>query len=318
MRRTILSALGALALATALVPATASAQSVDIGFAVPDTTNPFLGWLTSEVQKQAEAAGMRLEIADAGASPVKQMEQIENFIAMGVKVIDIMPVDPNNVQDVIARAQAQGIKVLVQGTDTGVYDVMMNIDQYNAGEQAAEMAIDWLTTTFPEGGAKVAIIPATDTVDAKNRSQGMIDTMTKWGKAEIVTSPTEARSTAQGTSVMETLLLQNPDLDAVLTYNADTAMGVNEYVMGQAQVDHAKFGVFTGDWSPPVQETINASANNESVFRGTIRIVGPMLDGQQVDLPIATFTIMKALSEGQTPYGKWVKDTIAKAGPEAN
>ncbi|WP_323014568.1 sugar ABC transporter substrate-binding protein [Devosia sp.] len=309
-------------------PGIALAQAgVDIGFAVPDTTNPFLGWLTSEVKKQAEADGLRLEIADAANSPVRQMEQIENFIAMGVKVIDIMPVDPNNVQDIIARAQAQGVKILVQGTDTGVYDVMMNIDQYNCGEQIAEMAIDWMVKTFstdgteaglPEGAnaPKVVIIPATDTVDAKNRSDGMRDKLEAWGKANIVVSPTEARSTASGTSVMETLLLQNPDTDVVLTYNADTAMGVNEYIMGQGQVDKARFGLFSGDWSPPVQETIDASAANNAVFRGTIQIVGPVLNGEPVDLPIATFRVIKALTEGQTPYGNWIKDAIAKAGPQ--
>ena len=326
-RSIVLGALG-LCLATALTPTMSFAQaSVDIGYSVPDTTNPFLGWLTTEVKKLAEADGLRLEIADAAASPVKQMEQIENFIAMGVKVIDIMPVDPNNVQDVIRRAQEQGVKVFVAGTDTGVYDVMQNIDQYNCGEQAAEMAIDWIVQTFSSDGTeaglptgadapKVVVIPATDTIDAKNRSQGLIDKINTWGHATVVISPTEARATAQGASVMETLLLQNPDTDAVLTYNADTAMGVNEFIMGQQQIDKSKFGVFSGDWSPPIQETIDMSGTNDAVFRGTIQIVGPELDGEAVELPVATFKIMKALTEGETPYGNWVKDVIAKAGPK--
>lgn len=325
-KRGFIAAAGLLA-ASMLVPAMAVAGPVDIGYAVPDTTNPFLGWLTTEVKKLAEADGEHLEIADAAASPVKQMEQIENFIAMGVKVIDIMPVDPNNVQDIIQRAQAQGIKIFVQGTDTQVYDVMQNIDQYDAGKQAAEMGMDWITKTFSSDGTaagipkgagapKVIVIPATDTVDAKNRSQGMMDAINAWGHATVITSPTEARSTTQGSSVMETLMLQNPDAAAVLTYNADTAMGVNEYIMGRNQTDKSHFGVFSGDWSPPVQETINMSLNNEAVFRGTIRIVGPQLDGAAADLPVATFKIMKSLTEGKTPYGKWVKDVIAKAGPE--
>lgn len=325
-KRSFIAAVGLLA-ASALMPAIAVAGPIDIGYAVPDTTNPFLGWLTTEVKKLAEADGLHLEIADAGASPVKQMEQIENFIAMGVKVIDIMPVDPNNVQDIIQRAQGQGIKIFVQGTDTQVYDVMQNIDQHDAGKQAAEMSIDWITKTFSADGTvngipkgadapKVIVIPATDTIDAKNRSQGMIDAINAWGHATLVISPTEARSTAQGSSVMETLILQNPDADAVLTYNADTAMGVNEFIMGRSQTDKSHFGVFSGDWSPPVQETINMSLNNEAVFRGTIRIVGPELDGAAADLPVATLKIMKGLAEGKTPYGKWVKDVIAKAGPE--
>ncbi|MCY1667638.1 sugar ABC transporter substrate-binding protein [Rhizobium sp. SL86] len=328
-RRRFLTTSGALAASTLFHPMTAIAQgAVQVGFSVPDTTNPFLGWLTTSVKDLAAQKGITLEIADAGASPVRQMEQIENFIAMGVKVIDIMPVDPNNVQDIIARAQAQGVKILVQGTDTGVYDVMMNIDQRNCGVQIAEMAIAWMVKTFStdgtEGGLptgadapKIVVIPATDTIDAKNRSQGMIDTITAWGKGNLVLSATEARSTAAGTTVMETLWLQNPDTDIVLTYNADTAMGVNEYMMAQAGLDRPKFGVFSGDWSPPVQETIDMSAKDESLFRGTIQIVGPVLDGKQVDLPVATWQVMEALMKGETPWGTWIKDTIAKAGPKA-
>lgn len=324
-RRQILAGTAGLALAATLPHRSASAATVDIGFSVPDTTNPFLGWLTNEVKTLAEADGRRLEIADAGMSPVKQMEQIENFIAMQVKVIDILPVDPNNVQEIIQRAQAQGIKVLVQGTDTTYYDVMMNIDQYDCGKQFAEMAIDWVTKTFssdgteaglPSPGPKIIVIPATDTIDAKNRTQGAIDTLTKWGKATLVVSPTEARTTAGGTSVMETLWLQNPDTACVVTYNADTAMGINEYMMGQAGLDRAKFGIFTGDWSPPVQETIDASAAGNSVFRGTIQIVGPTLNGKPTPLPVATYTIMDDLADGKVSYGKWIKDAIAKAHPK--
>ena len=63
-------------------------------------------------------------------------------------------------------------------------------------------------------------------------------------------------------------------------------MGVNEFIMGQGHVDHAQFGVFSGDWSPPVQETIDMSKVNDSVFRGTFQIVGPQLNGVATDLPL--------------------------------
>ena len=328
-RREFLAAGTALAAAGLLVrPAFAADGAVDIGYSVTDTTNPFLGWLTNSVKALAEADGYRLEIADAAMSPVKQMEQIENFIAMKVKVIDIMPVDPNNVQEIIQRAQAAGIKVLVAGTDTTYYDVMMNTDQYNCGEQAAEMGIDWLVKTFstdgteaglPAGDAapKVAVIGSTDTVDAKARTQGLVDRITKWGKARVVVSPTEAKTTASGTAVIETLWLQNPDISCVLTYNADAALGVNEYMLAQAGLDRSRFGIFTGDWSPPVQEILDASLAGNSLLRGTMQIVGPTLDGKAVPLEVATYTIMKDLMAGKKTYGNWIKDSIQKAYPKA-
>ncbi len=307
---------------------TAATFAVDIGYSVPDTTNPFVGWLTTEVKKLADADKVNLQIADAGNNAAKQMEQIENFIAMKVKVIDIMPTDPNNMQEIIKKAQKAGVKVLVAGTDTGIYDVMMNMDQYNCGEQISEMAIDWLVKSFSSNGKdtglpsgkdikKVIIIKSTQTVDMKNRSQGLIDKITKWGKVKVVIATVESQTTAQATSIMENMWQQNSDAVAVLCYNADSALGVNEYIMAQAGVNKAKFGVYSGDWSPPIQEVLDNSPSNKSVFRGTMQIVGPKINGAQVPLEKATYTLLKDLYNGKASYGKWIKDSIQKAYPAA-
>jgi len=299
----------------------AAKSQVDIGYSVPDTTNPFLGWLTTEVKKLAEADGLKVQIADAGNDPAKQIAQIENFIAMKVKVIDIMPIDPNNVQAVIQKAQKQGIKILVAGTDTTYYDYMMNMNQYHCGEMIAEMGIDWIIKTFSSDGTeaglpaakkKVIVLKCTETVDMTNRSKGMIDKITKWGKANVVVATVEARTAAAATAVMENMWQQNNDAVAVLCYNADGALGVNEYIMSQAGVDKHRFGVFAGDWSPPIQEIIDNSAKDKSVFRGTIQIVGPSINGVQVPLEKATYMLLKDLYEGKKTYGKGTEDTIQK------
>lgn len=297
---------------------------VDIGYSVPDTTNPFVGWLTNEVKKLAEKDGLTVQIADSASNSAKQIEQIENFIAMKVKALAIMPVDPNAMPDIIRKAQDQGIKVLVAGTDTGVYDVMMNTDQYNIGEQIAEMGIEWLLNTFstdgtPEGltiKPKVIVIKYTQTIDGNNRSMGIIDTLEKWGHAEVVVSQTESITSAEATNVMQNMWQQNSDAVLVLTYNADSAMGVNEYLMGLQGLDKSKIAVFSGDSSDPIIETINRSVNNESVFRGTIGIVGPKINGELVDLPVATYNALKGLCEGKLVYGSKIVDSVAKIYPE--
>ncbi len=297
---------------------------IDIGYSIPDTTNPFLGWLTTEVKKLADADGLRLQIADAGNSGAKQIEQIENFIAMKVKVIAIMPIDPNNVQAVIQKAQGQGIKVLVAGTDTSYYDVMMNMNQFHCGEMIAEMAIDWIIKTYSSDGTatglpaakkKVIVLKCTETVDMTRRSDGMLSKMNAWGKANVVVATAEARTTAAATAIMENMWQQNSDAVAVLCYNADGGLGVNEYIMGQVGVNKARFGVFAGDWSPPIQEIIDNSAGDKSVFRGTIQIVGPKINGQQVPLEQATYMLLKDLFEGKQSYGKVIEDSITKAFP---
>jgi ABC-type sugar transport system substrate-binding protein len=303
-------------------------DKVDIAYLVPDTTNPFVGWLTTTVQEIAKDEGFNIQIADAANNPVKQIEQIENFIAMKVKVIVLMPVDPNNVQDVIKRAQSQGIKVMVAGTDTGVQDFMMNIDQYACGQASVDLATEWIVKTFttdgnpdslPSGDSKlkVIVIKDTETIDAKNRSDGIVDRLAEFGRLNVVIAAGETMVMTQAMTIMENTWQQNSDAVAVITYNANAAVGVNEYIMGQVNVDKSKFGVFTSDWSEEYQTLMNASLQNNSVVRGTMNIAGPQINGEAVALETATWIFIKDLLEGKMSYGKAAYDAVAKAYPKA-
>jgi ribose transport system substrate-binding protein len=307
---------------------TNTGSTVDIAYCVPDTTNPFVGWLTVTVQELAGKDGCNIQIADAANNPAKQIEQVENFIAMKVKVIVLMPVDPNNVQDVIRRAQAQGIKVMVAGTDTGVQDFMMNIDQYACGQSIADLGIEWILNTFTVDGKpeslpvgsnklKVIVIKDTETIDAKNRSDGIVDRLGEFGRLNVVIAAGETMVMTQAMTIMENTWQQNNDAVAVLTYNANAAVGVNEYIMGQVNIDKAKFGVFTGDWSEEYQTLLDASLKNESVTRATMNIAGPQINGESVPLEQATWIFIKDLYDGKMSYGKAAYDSVAKAYPNA-
>jgi ribose transport system substrate-binding protein len=301
---------------------------VDIAYCVPNTTNPFVGWLTTSVQKLAKDDGYNIQIADSGSNSAKQLEQVENFISMKVKAIILMPNDPNNVQDVIKRAQKQGIKVMVAGTDTGVQDFMMNINQYACGQSIADLGTEWILKTFTKDGKpeslpsgakklKVIVIKDTETIDAKNRSDGLVKRLQDFGKLNVVIAAGETMLMAQAQNIMENTWQQNSDAVAVLTYNADAAVGVNEYIMGQVKVDKSKFGVFTGDWSEEYQTLMDASIENKSVARGTMRIAGPQINGKPVPLEQATWIFAKDLYLGKMTYGKAAYDATAKAYPAA-
>jgi ABC-type sugar transport system substrate-binding protein len=306
----------------------ASSATVDIAYCVGDTTNPFVGWLTTSVQKLAADDGINIQIADASNDPTKQLEQIENFIAMKVKTIALFPVDPNNLQDIIKRAQAQGIKVMVQGTDTGVQDFMMNIDQYACGRSIADLGIEWILKIFTQDGKpeslpsgsvkpKVIVIKQTNTIDAKNRSGGIVDGLTEFGKLNVVIAAGETQVMTEAINIMENTWQQNSDAIAVFTYNSSAAVGVNEYLMGQVNLDKSKIGVFTGDWSEEFQTLMNASLKNESVIRSTMNIAGPQINGKPVPLDEATWIFLKDMFEGKMSYGNAAYDAIVKAYPKS-
>ncbi|NLN06181.1 MAG: sugar ABC transporter substrate-binding protein [Firmicutes bacterium] len=294
-------------------------RPVEIGICVPDSANPFVGWLASAVKEQAAQDGINVQVADAGNNPVRQLEQIENFIAMKVKSLAIMPIDPGNVQPAIEKAQQQGIKVLVIGTDTSRYDVMMYMDQYLAGKMVAEMGIEWLEKNIlptlsgrESKKPKTINISATTTVDLTNRSQGMIDKMQEWGKAEVIVAPVEAQATAAAVKILENMWQKNSDAVLLLCYDADAALGVNEYLLWQSGINRAALAIFAADWSPQIQEVLNASVDNKSLFRGSIQVVGPVIQGRQIPFAEATYRILKGFVHGNYAWGFKIFNMIEK------
>ena len=99
-----------------------------------------------------------------------------------------------------------------------------------------------------------------------------------------------------------------------MAYNADAAGGANEFIMGQPGVELDKFGIFACDRSDEIVAMINQSKDNSSVFRGTVGIGGPVVDGEEVGLPEGTYTLLCRLARGEdTGYGG---DNTAEILPE--
>lgn len=296
----------------------ACADGVDIGYCVPDTTSPFLGWLTTTVQELAAAEGYTVQIADAGGSVATQLTQIENFTTMGVKVIAVVPVDPESVIATVEKAHNSGIKTMTAGGDTGIeqgiWDCVVNADQTMWGQQCAILADKWAKEKGFHG-SKVLVIEYKQTPEAEKRCTGITTQLRELGY-EVVVAPAEALTAAESKTVMENLWLQNSDATVICTYGTDAAVGVNEFLMGFAGVDLENVGVFTCETSTEIEEMINASTTNASVLRGTTGISGPTIGDQAYPLPEGLFLIMKKLMDGSYNYDVFIRDAIREITPQ--
>lgn len=268
-----------------------------IGLSMNDMSNPFISYVGSGIEGLAKEAGYEVQIADAASNVQTQISQLENFITMEVDAVFVFATDPVALADVTQRIHDAGIKLVTAGGDLAGADVVMNVDQYAWGKQTSSLFVDWAKTTFGETKGKVIVLKSTSTDSASKRSQGIIDGLTEAGYTPVI-SETEAIAAADARTVMENMWQQNSDALGAVTYAADGATGVNEFIMGVNTVDKAKFGVFSCDTSDAIKQLINQSKTNESVFRGTVGIGGPTIDGVSVDLPGGTFTILDRLVNG--------------------
>ena len=255
----------------------AGSDSYHFGLTVPTSQGGFMGALTAGLKEKFTQEGQKIEVGDAELSPARQIELIENYIALGVDELIVLAVDPSGLTDVLQKAEDNGIKVLAFTQRTEVCDSYFGVDNTATGKALAEMAAEWIDQEYPDaapGSINVAIFENRDLPEMAQRADGMheIASMTdKVNIAEVVGvdgTPITAQSKA------ENLFLTNPDIDIVLAYNTDTASGINASVMAlNSQVeDKSKFGIFACDYNELAIQLLKDSATDDSVVRGVIQL----------------------------------------------
>jgi len=293
----IMAVLFSLVLVVGLSACTAKKTGYTIGLSMNDMGNPFISFVAGGIKTAAEADKNTVSTADAAGNVQTQISQIENFITMKVDSIFIFATDPVALADVTTRAHNAGIKIVTAGGSVAGADVVMNVDQYKWGEQAATLMGNWSETTFGNKTGKVIVIKSTTTDSGRLRSNGIAEKLASLG-FNVVVATTEGLTAAEGRTIIENMWQQNSDAIGVMTYNADAATGVNEFFMAQAGLDFSKLAIFSCDNSDAITTLINQSKTNLSVFRGTVGIGGPTIDGVSVGLPEGTYTILNRLMKG--------------------
>jgi ribose transport system substrate-binding protein len=248
-----------------------------IGYCLPTTQGPFMSMLAEQVTAKFKSGGQKIEYVSADNSAAKQLEQIENFVTMGVDELVIMAVDPSSLSDTLSKAMKKGVKVVAFSMETKAYDVFIGTDEHDVGVQIGSMASEWIDKTFPTakpGSVEVAIFEYRGTSEATKRSDGMQNITKINPKVKLVKTVGIDTTTAGAQSAAENLFLTNKNVKVVLCYNSDTASGVNAYAMAQnsAVKDKGKFACFGCDWNDEAGAKIKASKAGSTVFRGTIRM----------------------------------------------
>ena len=199
--------------------------------------------------------------------------------------------------------------------DEKAYDSVMMMNQFLAGSYEAYMAKEWVDKTYPDaadGSIETAILESTLNTDAAARSAGMKMIAEPWlknvkgeyidatgkvvGEADRVANPaysskvkvvanTQAEMFQAGQTAVQNILTTNPNVKLILAYAGDGAMGasqaiLDEYAKGagvSAIDDLNKVAVFGVGMIGPEGAAVLDSANNKTVFRGTIRFGGDLI-----------------------------------------
>jgi ribose transport system substrate-binding protein len=247
-------------------PATAApAGKPVIAVALPALDNPLmLGF--QDGFKKTFGDKYDIQVASADGNANTQSTQVQNFTAMKVKFMFVMPVESSSLVPNLVAARKAGIIVLVAGGDPGnpdAYDSVMETNQYLAGWYEAYMAKQWVDKTYadaPDGSLETAILTSSLNPEAIARSNGekminepyMKDVNGKYvdlnGKvvdeANKVANPAysskvkvvqtvDAEMFQAGQTAMQNILTTNPKVKLVLAYAGDGGMGASQSILDE-------------------------------------------------------------------------------------
>jgi ribose transport system substrate-binding protein len=248
------------------VPATAKpAQKAVIAVCLPALDNPLmLGF--QDAFKGAFGADYDVQVASADGNPNTQATQVENFTAMKVKFMFVMPVESTSLVPKLIAARQAGVVVLVAGGDPGnadAYDAVMMMNQFLSGVYEAWMAKQWVDITYPDaadGSIETVIFESTLNTEAVFRSTGLkmiaepylknvkgeyIDAEGKVvAEANRIANPAysakvkivqtvQAEMFQAGQTAMQNVLTTNPKVKLVLAYAGDGGMGASQAIMDE-------------------------------------------------------------------------------------
>ncbi|MBE3590591.1 MAG: D-ribose ABC transporter substrate-binding protein [Firmicutes bacterium] len=198
-------------------------KQVTVGLALSTLNNPYFVTLRDGAQKAADAAGVKLIVADAGNDLSKQTSQIEDFITQKVDVIVVNPVDSDGIVPAVQKANDAHIPVIAvdRGVNGGKVATTIASDNVEAGKMAAEALFKALG-----GSGKVAELEGVPGASAtRDRGKGFDQAVQANSGIQVVAKQTANFDRSQGLSVMENILQANPDLNGVFAENDEMALG---------------------------------------------------------------------------------------------
>lgn len=257
---------------------TESIMPKHVGLIYPSLSNEFLSQQAEAVKNQLEEAGCKVELVSSDNDSMKELQQLENYASMGVDTIMVFPIGATagEVGNTLLKLKNQGIRIVAIGSrvSLGTFDTMVIVNQADVGKISVKLASEWIDETFPdaqEGSIEVGIIQTTTSVDSKTLSDVLpqIEQVNPKAKVVEVFDQPFGEPISKVQDAVDVMLIKNPDIKVILTYDSGQALAVSERIMGKNDIDKSTFGVFGNGIDKVTLNEIKNSRDNKSVLRGS-------------------------------------------------
>jgi ribose transport system substrate-binding protein len=207
----------------------ADASQGTIGVSLLTSTNPFFITMGQSIQQEATANHMQAIVQSADYDPVKQNDEVNDYIAKKVSAIVLNPADSRAIGTAIIAANKAGIPVFTADIASLSKDakVVTHIatDNLAGGRLAGQAMIEALN-----GNGKVAILDNPVTESVMMRTQGFEEVINKHnatgpGKIDIVVKLPGGGEKDKSFKATEDIMQSHPDVNGIFAINDPSALG---------------------------------------------------------------------------------------------
>jgi len=203
-----------------------------VGFAQAGAESAWRVAETQSIRETAAERGVDLRFSDAQGRQGNQISAVRNFIAQGVDAIILAPIVETGWEEVLREAKDAGIPVVLVDrgvqADEELYATLIASDFVEEGRMAA----GWLAE---KTGGKAKIIELQGTPGAApaiDRKKGFEKGISEFPEMKIIASQSGNFNIEDGRNVMEALLTQHKEVEAVYAHNDDMALGAIQAIRG--------------------------------------------------------------------------------------
>jgi len=202
---------------------------VKVGFSQSEKeANPFRIAETQSIRDEAKKLGITdLVVTNAQSQLSKQISDIQDMLAQGVKFLIVAPLNSDGLEPALAAARAKKVPVLtidrkVNAKPCQDYLAFLGSDFVEQGKRAADAMIE-----ATGGKGKVAILLGSSGNNVTtDRTKGFVDQIAAEAPGiEIVAQQSGDFARDKGQQVMEQLISAKPEITGVYAENDEMALG---------------------------------------------------------------------------------------------
>ncbi len=270
------------------------ADTFKVGITIQSLENSYWAGVFGEVESLMKAKGWDYTILSCKDNSATQIQQIENFTTNQVDLIMVHAADPNALEDYLAAARKQGIKVMCWDDKMKNTDVNWVLDNTKLGYTIGTPAAEFVNANYSASNkAQIAIINYPQLPILLERENGILAALKEKaaGKYDVVAQQ-PAVDAATALSHMETILQGNPNVKVVCSIGAGGDIGANEAFMtkynGKIPAD---VGIFSADATEQQLEailagqasraTVGFEGSNKKTAAACVAIYERLLNGEK-------------------------------------